>query len=613
MARAPRPSEVEKLHRQLRSGILRNHRAEVSSIEEVYRQSLSQPQANLLLGTDQRNGRPYSLPLSEWRTNMHVIGPPGSGKSMLLFILATQLILMGQSVIILDPLGPFAERVFRWLSFQRPKIQERVIVSRPGHLHTYFCGHNPCRKLYEDVDIAVQAMGLTDILARACTTNADEAPQLVKNILDFSDPLFNADLTLAELPYFTGLGKSPVRQRLALLASTPEVTREILNVDRAPLREQIPIIGSLNRRLPRIIRPTAMQAILGRTNRTLDFAELEEGKSYIGFYGGQAGVLDPRHGQVLCSLFINDLCAYLRTRTPAQVARRPVYILVDEFELVSPEGLGREMDTLRNLGARWCLSHQRLAQLVARDPDLLSAVLTDCRARFVFGGLPKEDLEILAPLMTLGDLDLKTVKDEVVLPMVAEYRDRLITSRSKASTWSESGSYGGGSNSMNGSMSSFGMTDGGLFSDPDPYGGRYGSSDFSGYSDNWMDSSSSGGMEGQTTSTILQPIIEWLRSHTTYYSRDELEYLAMAELYRQPPAHVTFRNLAEVHVPLKVTHAEDPPLREHRMDPFIEFMLTRQSHVFERQEDTLAAIKARHEALEAPPAEKEPESYLDED
>ena len=82
----------------------------------------------LLLGEDQRNKKTYHFSLADWKTNLHVIGPPGSGKTFLLYLLAVQLILMGQTVIVLDPLGPLAEKIFRWLSFQGPRIQDRVMV-----------------------------------------------------------------------------------------------------------------------------------------------------------------------------------------------------------------------------------------------------------------------------------------------------------------------------------------------------------------------------------------------------------------------------------------------------------------------------------------------------
>jgi hypothetical protein len=117
---------------------------------------------------------------------------------------------------------------------------------------------------------------------------------------------------------------------------------------------------------------------------------------------------------------------------------------IDEFPQFVSTDIARSLDELRKFGIRLILAHQRFAQL---SDDLRSAVLTNAKIRAVFGGLTREDAEILARELFTGE-----VRGDRVKHITRQTKFRPILTEREMNSYSEATS--------DGSSSSDGWSDG---------------------------------------------------------------------------------------------------------------------------------------------------------
>lgn len=89
----------------------------------------------------------------------------------------------------------------------------------------------------------------------------------------------------------------------------------------------------------------------------------------------------------------------------------PCFVVADEFYRFASNDFVDALNTLRNYGVYFILSHQFLAQLVNVE-GLREAVLTNCANRICFSVF-SEDAEVLSKEMHSGYIDYERVKDEI--------------------------------------------------------------------------------------------------------------------------------------------------------------------------------------------------------
>src|SRR5258708_10950049 len=120
------------------------------------------------------------------------------------------------------------------------------------------------------------------------------------------------------------------------------------------------------------------------------------------------------------------------------------------------------LDQVRKFGLFTVLAHQRFGQL---DENLIDAVLTNCRIKAVFGGLPYESAKLMAQEMFIGELDPMKIK-------VAIEQTKFWPQYSRAKVYTHTSGYSEVSASGNSSMSGFaaGSTTGESFTPGDWFG-----------------------------------------------------------------------------------------------------------------------------------------------
>lgn len=91
---------------------------------------------------------------------------------------------------------------------------------------------------------------------------------------------------------------------------------------------------------------------------------------------------------------------------PGPGARR-IFIAVDEFPKFVTATVADGLDELRKFGVRFVLAHQHLPQL---GPELRGAIMGDAKLKIAFGGLSREDAEVLARELFTGEVRGDRVK-----------------------------------------------------------------------------------------------------------------------------------------------------------------------------------------------------------
>ena len=141
----------------------------------------------------------------------------------------------------------------------------------------------------------------------------------------------------------------------------------------------------------------AVENLFAAEDSSLDFSDVfNRGKILV----ANLERIRSRQAQSLVGTILVNALYHAAKRRP-RARRRHWVLAIDEFPQFVTSDVANGLDELRKFGIRLILAHQRLAQI---PEDLLSAVLTNAKIRSVFGGLTREDAEILARELFTGEV-----------------------------------------------------------------------------------------------------------------------------------------------------------------------------------------------------------------
>jgi hypothetical protein len=306
--------------------------------------------------------------------HLHVIGPTGVGKSVLLLNLVLQDMARGAGAVVIEPKGDLVA-----------DLLERVPDGRRGDVVVFdptcpdgVVGLNPLagsgspelradRVLSIFTDIFGEALGprTTDILHACLLTLArrDDA-SLVQVPRLLTDPAFRrarvgpvaGDLALGPFwAWYEGLRDG---ERSSVIA---------------PLMNKLRAVVLLNP----FVRRT-----LGQVRPRFDVGQVFTEQKIL-LVPLPVASLGSEGSALLGSLVVGQVWQAARARIHQPIAeRRPVPVVLDECQqFLRLSDLPDALATSRSYGVGWVLAHQYLAQL---PPDLRAAVLTNCRSRVAF-------------------------------------------------------------------------------------------------------------------------------------------------------------------------------------------------------------------------------------
>lgn len=331
------------------------------------------------------HSRPVAISEEDSLRHLHILGPSGVGKSVLLARLALQDIEAGRGVIVIDPKGDLVNDILGRIN---PERRDSVVIIDPTDPApagiAAFSGDpdrsadlllSVFRSLYKDAlgprsSSILQAGLLT--LARAEGANLAALPMLLSNrsvrrsIVGRVAPADPMGLG-AFWGWFEAL-------------SDPERNQVV-----APLRNKLdPVLA---------FRP-GLRAVFGQSHPQLVLAEVLA-KRQVLLISLASGVLGPEGAALLGSLLVALIwqAALERIQLPPR-RRLPVMVYIDEMqEVVRLGDLGNALAMARGLGVGFTLAHQSLAQL---PESVREAVLANARSRVTFQLSPKDARTIAA-------------------------------------------------------------------------------------------------------------------------------------------------------------------------------------------------------------------------
>lgn len=397
---------------------------------------------SLFLGYDVA-GQPINLTPDNRLTHTHIIGSSGSGKSKFIEWMMRGDLQNRQGFCLLDPHGTLYDSISAYAAHH---VLDREIIllnlSKPDAV----IGFNPFRKA-SGGDLSVQVDRRISATFHAWgVANADATPTLERTLRLIYTVMLERNLGLPQAAYLIDFHAEKVRGHLIEELQTPLVQREWRELHNLKAKDWRDETLSAKNRLFRLLSSSALSRFMGMPATSIDLQEaMDQGKIVL-VNLAPSDQLSHENARVFGALLINDFfeCALRRNKRPDGSDPKPYYLYLDEFaEFVSLDIAGM-LDQVRKFGLFMILAHQRFGQL---DPNLIDAVLTNCRMKAVFGGLPYESAKLMAQELFVGELDPKKIKAAIYQTKFwPKYsRDKVYTHTSGRSEVS-----GFGSSSMSG-------------------------------------------------------------------------------------------------------------------------------------------------------------------
>jgi hypothetical protein len=398
-------------------------------------------------------GKTLQISSDDRKSHMHVIGSSGSGKSKFMEWMMRGEIRNRQGFALLDPHGTLYDAVADYCAHHIPN-QEVVLLnlSQPDSIINF----NPFRKS-PNGDVSVQVdRRISAILHAWDVKNADQTPTLERMLRLIFTVMLEHNLGLPQIQHLIDFNAGEVREQLIEKLQTPLVQHEWRELQLLKAKEWREETLSAKNRLFRFLTSTALTRFLGLPDRGIDLKQIiDEGKILLVKLAPSDDLSEP-NSRVFGSLLINEIfeTAMRRKKDEKGNDPAPYFVYLDEFASFVSVDLANMLDQIRKFGIFLVLAHQRFGQI---DENIQDAVLTNCKIKAVFGGLPTQSARLMAEELFIGDLDAKKIKAAIYQTKFwAKYaRDKVY---SKSSSHSESSGYSDGSTDSFATGASFGLT-----------------------------------------------------------------------------------------------------------------------------------------------------------
>lgn len=515
----------------------------------------------LVLGTD-ATGKRLALPPDERRTHMHVIGSSGSGKSKFLEHLIRQDLKNGQGFCLIDPHGTLYDEVFAYCAHN---VLERDIVtvnlSDPQHVVAF----NPFRQ-HHGADISGQVDNRIIATMHAWgAENSDETPTLERTLRLIYTMLIEQDLPFQRAEELVDFKAKEIRESLIRNVRSGLIRKEWEELQQLRPRDWRAEVLSAKNRLFRLLTSTALSRFFSPSINAIDLADIIENGKVLLVNLAASDHLSSENARVFGALLVNELFEVAKRRDVSR-APKPFYLYLDEFQRFVSMDLTSMLDEVRKFGLYCVLAHQRFGQI---DENLIDAVLTNCRVKAVFGGLPVESARRMAEELFIGKLDPLKIKVAIYQtkfwPQYA--RDKV---RMRSSSWGHSSGRGEnyGTAIMSGSASGEFFLSGDWFSGGESTGSSITTSDMTTSVEAFHTSETDfvGEAEGEADIPIFVPVPFKELSSVQYFSLDEQLTQLTAALKEQFPRHCFIKVQGEATQPLLVPLVRQPytPPRNER-------------------------------------------------
>jgi hypothetical protein len=363
----------------------------------------------LYVGTNLDTGADvYLSPKTLDNVHMELIGPPGCGKTRMMSFLAATLMHDPSAVVIcIDPKpgSPFYTecRNFAFTEGLAPKVD---LLDLSDLRLGFDC------MATDGLPPAMLAQAIREAFAAALSQDdMSQTRQLRRFLFYFLYAGLLASEQFSEgqgLGFVANLMLPGSRERKALIPKLPDARLQetLAYVDRLPLSRQDTLLASTHAVIDAFAGNPYIAHMFGKRPR-LSIARVMTEKRRLFINLGAKNPLDWDNVRVLGKLVMNliFLHAFMRPNVDT-----PIWIFCDEASLCVSEDIAKCMDLGRQLNVKLVLAHQRLEQFRVESENLLDAVLSHTKVKFIFGGCSTRDLRILEEEVRLQERDPWKIK-----------------------------------------------------------------------------------------------------------------------------------------------------------------------------------------------------------
>ena len=269
----------------------------------------------------------------------------------------------------------------------------------------------------------------------------DQTPTLARTLRLIYTVMLEENLPLPHIQHLIDFNAREIRRELVERLQSPLVQKEWRELESLRAKEWRDETLSAKNRLFRFLTSKAICRFMGMSGRTVDLRQvMDEGKILL-INLAVSDHLSAENARAFGALLVTEFFEQALRRKRDEWGRppRPFHLYLDEFQNFVSLDITSMLDQVRKFGLFLTLAHQRFRQL---DPNITDAVLTNCRIKAVFGGLPAASARLMAEELFIGDLDPKKVKAAIYQTKFWPKEERRqvythSTGSSSSSGWSE--------------------------------------------------------------------------------------------------------------------------------------------------------------------------------
>jgi len=289
---------------------------------------------------------------------------------------------------------------------------------------THTVGFNPLAQPDPETDLSVIAGVTLEAFSRAWGGEDTSNKPTIERILTVTfTALADLGLTLVEAPLLYDREDRHGLRAWAIQNVSDRYTRdELLRLHELSLDERrrhdfdIEVVGPINR-IARFIRPAAVRAMIGQSERTIDFrTALDEGHIILANLSGGSRIYE-RDADLLGRLLTRLLFFHAKRRCAPE---RPFFVYLDECHRYLSGDLENILAEVRKYGLGIVLAHQWLGQMENESEAMLAAVRNATNLKIVFRLKDPVEAEDLAQMVI--PLDLEVPVRALVKPSVIGHR-----------------------------------------------------------------------------------------------------------------------------------------------------------------------------------------------
>lgn len=320
------------------------------------------------------------LPAQAALQHLHVIGPTGVGKSVLLGRLIEQDIAAGRAVVVIEPKGDLVDDVLARVPDDR---RDDVVVLDAADSAPV--GLNPLADAHARPEVTADLL-----LSVFKALYADAWGPRTQDILHacLLTLARRDDATLVMLPLL--LTNAGFRRSLTTGLRDPLALEPFWAwYDNLTEGERAQAIAPLMNKLRQWLLRPSLRAVLGQRQPRFHPSQVFTERRIL-LVPLRKAILGPEAASLLGSLVVAQLWQTIQARAAIPAAKRhPVMVYIDEVQdyLHLPTDLGDALAQARGFGVGFTLAHQFLGQL---PPPMRAAVLSNTRSKVCFQ-LAQED------------------------------------------------------------------------------------------------------------------------------------------------------------------------------------------------------------------------------